>query len=181
MPDQVSIYDKLKSFALHHCPVLTANKDDYLLRAGEVEQKIYFVASGAVMAGLVGEEEEHIIRFGYSGSIINSLASFYQQQPSDMYLQAIRKTHYHSINQSDFRRIVGENELSVQSYCQMLEMLVVQQMEREVDLLVASPKDRIMRVMKRSPQLFQEVPHKYIAIYLRMTAETFSRTLKSCV
>jgi CRP/FNR family transcriptional regulator, anaerobic regulatory protein len=53
--------------------------------------------------------------------------------------------------------------------------LVVQQMQRELDLLTASPIERYRRVIARSPQLFQEVPLKYIADYLRMTPETLSR------
>jgi len=35
------------------------------------------------------------------------------------------------------------------------------------------------RVLTRSPQLFQEIPHKYIAAYLRMSPETLSRLLNS--
>lgn len=61
----------------------------------------------------------------------------------------------------------------------ILEYLILQQMEREVDILLASPKERYERVLRRSPQLFQEIPHKYIASYLRMTPETLSRLKKS--
>ena len=61
----------------------------------------------------------------------------------------------------------------------MLEQLVLQQMERERDILTVSPLERYKRVLKRSPQLFQEIPHKYIASYLRMTPETLSRIKKS--
>ncbi len=60
----------------------------------------------------------------------------------------------------------------------ILEQLVYQQIERERDLLTASPADRYHRVLERSPQLFQEVPNKYIAAYLRMTPETLSRLKK---
>jgi CRP/FNR family transcriptional regulator, anaerobic regulatory protein len=61
----------------------------------------------------------------------------------------------------------------------MLETLLTQQIEREVDLLTASPTERLSRVLKRSPNLFQEVPLKYIANYLRMTPETLSRIRNS--
>ena len=64
-------------------------------------------------------------------------------------------------------------------WTKILEDLILQQMEREVDILTTSPKERYLRVLKRSPQLFQEIPNKYIANYLRMSAETFSRLKKS--
>ena len=52
-------------------------------------------------------------------------------------------------------------------------------MEREHDLMLADPKMRLERVRQRSPQLFQEVPHKYIAAYLRMSPETLSRLMNT--
>jgi CRP-like cAMP-binding protein len=61
----------------------------------------------------------------------------------------------------------------------MLGNLIFQQMERERDILTSSPLERYKRVLARSPQLFQEIPNKYIASYLRMTPETLSRIKKS--
>ena len=66
-----------------------------------------------------------------------------------------------------------------ESYNSILEDLVLQQIEREKDLLYSSPKIRYERVLKRSPKLFQEIPNKYIANYLRMSPETLSRLKKS--
>ncbi len=57
--------------------------------------------------------------------------------------------------------------------------LIYEQLEREKDILIHSPRKRYERVLKRSPQLFQEIPHKYIASYLRMSPETLSRIKKS--
>ena len=64
-------------------------------------------------------------------------------------------------------------------WLQLLQEFVHQQIERENDLITFSPQKRFERVFKRSPQLFQEIPQKYIASYLRMTPETLSRILKS--
>jgi len=176
----VDLLQAIKSFATANTPVIRLKTGDSLSRAGETENHIYYIVSGGVKACLLVENEEHIIRFGYNGSVINALPSFYLQQPSEMYLEAIRETKYHALKRIDFTRLVEQSDDMMRSYIALLEMLVVQQMERETDLLVKSPQERILRVMQRSPQLFQEIPHKYIAAYLRMTAETFSRALKSC-
>jgi hypothetical protein len=52
-------------------------------------------------------------------------------------------------------------------------------MEREIDLLTVSSKERYLRVLNRSPKVFQEIPHGLIASYLRMSPETLSRLKKS--
>ncbi len=62
---------------------------------------------------------------------------------------------------------------------QVMEALIIQQFERECDLLIQAPQIRFKRVQERSPRLFQEVPLKYIASYLRMTPETLSRIQNS--
>ena len=67
----------------------------------------------------------------------------------------------------------------MQQYQILLEELFAQQIEREIDILTHSPVERYKRVLERSPQLFQEIPAKYIASYLRMTPETLSRIQKS--
>lgn len=64
-------------------------------------------------------------------------------------------------------------------YIQIIEDLILQQMERERDLLIESPKERYLRVFKRNPKLFQIIPNKHIANYLRMSPETYSRLKKS--
>jgi len=60
----------------------------------------------------------------------------------------------------------------------ILENLVIQHLEREIDILTSSPIERYNRVLSRSPQLFQQIPLKHIANYLRMSAETLSRLKK---
>jgi len=74
---------------------------------------------------------------------------------------------------------VEQGAASQRQYIALLETLVVQQMERELDLLTPSPLGRLARVQQRSPHLFQEIPLKYIASYLRMTPETLSRIRNS--
>ncbi|MCP9751160.1 Crp/Fnr family transcriptional regulator [Ferruginibacter sp. HRS2-29] len=155
------------------------SKGDFLTREGEVERHLYYIVSGAVRAFLLTEHEEQIIRFGYKGSFINSLSSFMSGSPSPLYIEAIRKTVVRVISKEALENIIYENEESMKGYIALLETLAVQQIEREIDILTVSPSERLKRVLKRSPTLFQEVPLKYIASYLRMTPETLSRIRNS--
>ena len=74
---------------------------------------------------------------------------------------------------------MNKNSRNKDLWKKLLEAFVIQQMERETDLLTTSPEARYQRILKRSPQVFQEIPHKYIASYLRMSPETLSRLKKS--
>ena len=158
---------------------ITLLKNDFLKLGGTTDTNIYFVESGSLCVFVMDEDEEQIIRFGYNNDLIVSLDSFLTEQASDFYIQAIKKSKIRVIPKQQFIDFVNESIENQQIWISMLEDLVLRQIEREKDILTNSPKERYNRVLKRSPQLFQEIPNKYIANYLRMTPETLSRLKKS--
>lgn len=154
-------------------------KDELLLQEGQVENSLYFIESGAVRVFLLSELEETNIRFGYNGSMINSLASFLRQSPSEFYIEALRKTEIKILSREQILNFIHQSQAYSEGYTAFIEAAFAQQIDREIDLLTPSPADRLERVLKRSPNLFQEIPLKHIASYLRMTPETLSRIRKS--
>jgi len=150
-------------------------KGEFLTKEGDIERNLYLVESGAVRVFYLSEYDEHIIRFGYKDSLINSLASFIKEQPSEFYIEAIRKTAVKVISREELINLRNKSDENLRQYIELLESLVTQQIDREIDLLITSPTERLKRVLERSPNLFQHVPLKYIASYLRMKPETPSR------
>lgn len=154
-------------------------RGEYLLREGQIEQYIYLVQEGAVRAYYQTEAEIQTMRLGYTGNIINALPSFLSGKPSELSLQALKKTVVIRAAKADLMPLLKTHPEFLMLWNEMLESLFLDQFQREIDLLTASPEERYLRVLKRSPKVFQEVPHKYIAEYLRMTPETLSRLKKS--
>lgn len=158
---------------------LTIERNQFLKVKGSIDTNIYFVESGSLRIFILDDFEEQIIRFGYSGDLIVSLDSFLTEKPSDFYIQAIKKTTVKVIPKSSFIDFISQSEENKTMWIKLLEDLVIQQLEREKDILTNSPKERYNRVLKRSPKLFQEIPNRHIANYLRMSPETLSRLKKS--
>ncbi|OYX25017.1 MAG: Crp/Fnr family transcriptional regulator [Flavobacteriales bacterium 32-35-8] len=154
-------------------------RDDYLKVSGTTDTNLYYIISGSLKISIINEYEEHIIRFGYKNNFITSLDSFITEKPSDFSIQAIKKTELKVIPKSMYIDFINQSRENKLLWDTILEQLILQQMEREKDILTTSPKERFQRVFKRSPQLFQEIPNKYIASYLRMSPETLSRLKKS--
>lgn len=157
---------------------ITLQRNEYLKVQGSNDTRLYYITEGCLRVFVVDEFEEHTIRFGYEGNVIAALDSFITESPSDMFIQALRKTEVKTMEKVPYMQFVRSTPERFQCWLQILEQLVYQQLERERDLLTASPAARYQRVLERSPQLFQEVPNKYIAAYLRMTPETLSRLKK---
>lgn len=157
---------------------VTIGRNEFLKVKGGIDTNVYYVESGSLRIFVLDDYEEQIIRFGYKENIIVSLDSFLTGKPSDLFIQAIKKTVIKVITKPQIDKFL-ETESNRNLWIKILENLVLQQMEREIDILTNSPKERYERVLKRSPQLFQEIPNRHIANYLRMSAETLSRLKKS--
>lgn len=157
---------------------LSLERNEYLKVKGSIDTNVYFVESGSLRVFILDDCEEQIIRFGYKDNLIVALDSFLSGKASDFYIQAIKKSVLHVIPKQNIEGFL-KTEANRILWTKLFENLCLQQLEREIDILTSSPKERYLRVLQRSPQLFQEIPHRHIANYLRMSAETLSRLKKS--
>lgn len=158
---------------------IVLKRNEFLVQKNTVHTHLYFVEEGSLRVFIEDKIEEHTIRFGYRGSLIAALDSFLTEKPTSFYIQAIKKCTLRVISKEDYLNFINSKEIYKERWNNLLQDFVYQQIEREIDLITYSPQKRFERVFKRSPQLFQEIPQKYIASYLRMTPETLSRILKN--
>lgn len=154
---------------------ITIPRNEYISKAGQIEHYLYLVTDGAIRAIYISKEEEFTVRFGYKGSVIASLDSFITGKPSQFYLQAIRKTTVIRLERKSYLEFIKSSPEIAEVHMELMNDLLNSMLDREIDLLTSSPLERYNRIIERSPQVFQEVPMKYIASYLRMTPETLSR------
>lgn len=151
----------------------------YLKVMGSKDTNLYYVVSGSLRIFFDDEYEEQTIRLAYQGNLIAALDSFISEKPSELYIQTLKKTHLKVIPKTAYMQFILSSQEHVMLWQQTMIQLVYEQLEREKDILTQSPRKRYERVLSRSPQLFQEIPHKYIASYLRMSPETLSRIKNS--
>ncbi len=154
-------------------------RNEFLVQKNDLSTKLYLVLDGSLRVFIEDEIEEHTIRFGYRESIITALDSFLTDKPTSFYIQAIKSCRLKVISKQKYFQLMNSKPEYKEIWEQLLQSFVYQQIEREIDLITYSPQKRFERVFKRSPQVFQEIPQKHIASYLRMTPETLSRIIKT--
>ena len=158
---------------------LVLDRYEFLKVQGSKDTNLYLIVSGSLRMFFIDEFEEHTLRFGYKNNFITALDSYITDKPSDLYIQALKRSELKAISKKRFTGFIDSSAENTQIWQTILQELIYQQMEREKDILIYSPVERYRRVLNRSPKLFQEIPNKYIASYLRMTPETLSRIKKS--
>lgn len=154
----------------------TLKKNEILVSEGEISENLYLVKSGALILSKNFADREQVIRLGYRGSLITTLDSFLNSTPTVYDLKSIRET---TVLKFEKNTVLNYFENSKSAYLDFLIEMINQQTERELDLLFSSSAERFAKLLARSPQVFQEIPYKYIASYLRIAPETLSRLLKS--
>ena len=154
-------------------------RGEELKSARSIDTRLYFIEYGALRIYFHDPEGEHTMRLRYSDNLIAALDSFISEKPTDLIIEALKETKVKYVEKKRYMEFVNSSVERVSAWTESLTHLIFQQLERERDILTQSPVQRYLRVLERSPQLFQEIPHKYIASYLRMTPETLSRLKKS--
>ena len=96
-------------------------------------------------------------------------------QPSEYAIQALRRCRLLGLSRITMLTLLESHPNIARFWRTALEGALLGRIEREIDLLLPEPQRRLDRLRTRSPHLFQLIPRKYIASYLRMAPETLSR------
>lgn len=150
-------------------------RGDFLIQAGQTENHMYFVLKGTLRIYMPLPDDELYMGFAYPNSMVSSVPSLLSGKPSEFCLQALQQCELLAISRTDLQRFTEQNVNFGRFWRKEMERAVLGLIERQVDLLLPEPQQRLDRVRARSPHLFQLIPKKHIAAYLRMTPETLSR------
>lgn len=159
-------------------PLLLKAKEDLLL-PGQIERKLYFVAEGCLRIYFPDEQgNEFCVGFGYPNTLISAFPSFLREIPSKFGIQTLKKTRLLPISRTNFYALKSRSKAIYEAWQFSLEEAIVGLIERESTMLIQDPRLRLQKLLQRSPHIFQLIPQKYIASYLRMQPETLSRIYK---
>jgi len=150
-------------------------RNEFLIEKGQTESSLFFVLNGSMRIYFPHQEDEVCVGFAYDNSLICSYPSFIRNLPSEYYIQALTRTELIAIGRNDFYAMFDKFHRIERAWRMLEEEALLGKIEREVEMLTYTPEERYHRLMQRSPHIFQIIPRKYIASYLRMTPETMSR------
>lgn len=155
-------------------------RSEFLKQEGSIDTHLYLIKSGSVRVyERLENGEENCLYFGYSNSLITAVDSFFGGVPSSYIIQSIKQTTVQRIKKADFDHFVQSSKSLLVLWQKVLIELIQHHLERTRDLSLSSAKERYESLQKRRPELFQEIPQKYLASYLRMSPETLSRLHKT--
>ncbi|HWK06020.1 MAG TPA: Crp/Fnr family transcriptional regulator [Puia sp.] len=146
-----------------------------ILREGEVEAYLNIVARGLVRKYLPFKNQEVIIQLATEGHIVHSEISFHYQLPSESIVETIEPTVLLSISYDSLEQLYERFPKAERLGRLIISDLFIKKDFRYFDQLRKSTRERFLEYIRTHPHMLQRVPQKYIASYLNIKPETFSR------
>ena len=155
------------------------DRNELITDQGKLESYFYVVESGTQMIYIQDQKgDQHVIGFSFDGSFSGVYDAFMSGNRSSYTLQTITESKMLRTNRAHFLRMFDLYP-DFERWGRIVHMnLLIGRVNREVELITLSAAERFHSFQKRCPKPLTKIPQKYIASYLNMTPETYSRLRK---
>jgi CRP-like cAMP-binding protein len=154
-------------------------KGAFVLRQGEVCAYSFFVSKGLLRSYTIDEQgKEHIIQFAPEEWIIVDRSSYFFNEPSELFIDAVEDTELVMLNE-DFITQACNISTVYRAFNYKALHSHIRHLQKRVNLLLgATAEQRYLDFIKLYPELTLRLPQWMIASYLGLTPESLSRVRK---
>ncbi|MEO6314621.1 MAG: Crp/Fnr family transcriptional regulator [Chitinophagaceae bacterium] len=153
-----------------HC-----DKKHILTQKGQVEKYLYIISSGLVRKFFYKNKDEIITQIAKEKDLVCSSVSFLSQRPSEYVVETLEPCTLLALSYENLQKMYSwGNHMNRLGRLIILDWLLQKEIW-EHDRLRHEPRERFIRFMNNNSDLVQRVQQKYLASYLNMKPETFSR------
>lgn len=159
----------------------TLEKNEILLRSGQVARKIYFVCKGALRAFIADDDgNTYSKNIFLENDLAGSTVSYLLTSPSKFTLESLEETILISLDYKKYRLLIEQNMDLKDFYIAYLESnWVIDKEQREVSLVMENATDRYLKLLQKHPDIDQRIQKIHIASHLGITPTQLSRIRKS--
>lgn len=146
-----------------------------LIREGEQERYLNLVSKGLLRKFFYKGRQEVITQLASEGSLISSSVSFLSSTPSQYLVEALEPVTLVSLSKESLDKLYKKIPAMERLGRMIITELYLQKEIWEQDHICFDVKQRFQKFVQQHGDLLKRVPQKYIASYLDIKPETFSR------
>jgi CRP-like cAMP-binding protein len=150
-------------------------KKEKIVQEGEVEKYLNFIESGVARVFFVKEKEEVVMQFSLENEIICCYESFLSGKPSSFIAESIEPMVVLSITLENLEKLFEFSPKIERLGRLFATQEYLKKAAFDYHRVRVTTQERFIDFFKNNGNLLQRVPQKYLASYLDMKPETFSR------
>jgi CRP-like cAMP-binding protein len=155
--------------------IVNFDKKIKLVEIGEIAATIYFVFKGISRRYFYRGKQEVITHLIKEGGMMGSVISFITGEPSLYVLETIEPVTAYALSKKDLDELFLTDKKWEKFGRKIITAFFLQTERQILDNIRYTTKERFVNFMKQNPDLVSRVPQKYLASYLEIQPETFSR------
>jgi CRP-like cAMP-binding protein len=167
--------EEFEEFLIPVIRIRRFGKKEIVTRSGEIENHFNFISKGLVRKYYKKGEHEINTQISMEGHLILSQESFHSRRPSEYFVETIEPSTLISITYEDLESVYAKSWRMEHLARLLITFAMVIKDNWQMQLVKMTPRERFLNFVTRNPELMQRVPQKYLASYLNIKPETFSR------
>ncbi len=150
-------------------------KNNIILQKGQVSNSIYFLKKGTIRIFYNKKDKDITEWIALDDEFFLSIASFYQQIPSILSIQALERCELITFPHDAFLQLCATyHDIETLHRAMITQSLLLSQVRME-SIQFETAQERYERLIRDRPEIIQRVSLTYIASFLGITLETLSR------
>jgi len=159
---------------------VTLKKKEFFSHQDERCRYVAFVNSGCLRTYYTDKKaDEFIIYFAFRNWWIGDQTSFYSGIPSRYSIQALEETELFTADKEKWERAIDEVPVFEKWYRVKTRKSYDAAHQKLIDSQTESAEEKYIKLLKRSPEIVQRIPQRYIASYLNIKPQSLSRIRKN--
>ncbi|CAD5275906.1 MULTISPECIES: Crp/Fnr family transcriptional regulator [unclassified Imperialibacter] len=153
----------------------TIEKNDFILKRGEVCRHLCFVDEGLTKTFFTSEDKEFVMRFFAEHSMLTVIDSFVTGAPSNYSMLALERTSITCISGIDLEQLCEKHHCIETFFRRLVSMAASKMMNRVSEMLEDNATERYNHFVAEEGQLLQRISLGDLSNYLGVTQVTLSR------
>jgi CRP-like cAMP-binding protein len=171
----IDINDEDLEMIISAAQMRTYDKKVRLIEQGDREEYFNFIIKGLARKFFYKGDEEIITQLAKEGELISSSVSFLSGEESFYIVETIEPTTFLSFSHENIQKLYASDKKWQRLGRLIITDLYLQKENWDLERILYSTQERFVRFLSTNSNLFQRVPQKYLASYLNIQPETFSR------
>lgn len=172
----ISLDEKEKQYFISLLHYRKLKKSEILLKYGEIAKNNYFVISGCLRNYTIDEYGgEHIIAFAPADWWTSDMYSYLTETPSENIIDALLPTEVFEIRKEDMENVLVQIPKFERFFRILYQNAMINHLHRIKQIMSIPAEERYQYFIKRYPNIYNEIPLKYIASYLGISPEFLSK------